>query len=61
VALFRTRSSAVYGIDAQRNDVEVDMHASGSTRDSRMMEMPDVAVYECRERIKSALSNSGFG
>jgi magnesium chelatase family protein len=61
MALFKTQSAAVYGIDAQRIDVEVDMYSSGSPRDSRMVGMPDVAVRESRERIKSALCNSGFG
>jgi len=59
--LFKTQSAAVYGIDAHRIDVEVDMYASGSPRDSRMVGMPDVAVRESHERIKSALINSGFG
>jgi magnesium chelatase family protein len=44
MALFRTRSAAVFGIDAHLIDVEVDMYPGGS-----------------RERIKSALLNSGFG
>jgi magnesium chelatase family protein len=61
MALFKTRSAAVYGIDAHLIDVEVDMYLSGSARDSRMVGMPDVAVRESRERIKSALVNSGFG
>ncbi|MGD0045749.1 MAG: YifB family Mg chelatase-like AAA ATPase [Bryobacteraceae bacterium] len=61
MALFKTQSAAVYGIDAHRIDVEVDMYAYGSPRDSRMVGMPDVAVRESRERIKSALINSGFG
>ncbi|HUB34933.1 MAG TPA: YifB family Mg chelatase-like AAA ATPase [Bryobacteraceae bacterium] len=61
MALFKTRSAAVYGIDAQVIDVEVDMYSSGSARDSRMVGMPDVAVRESRERIKSAMINSGFG
>jgi len=59
--LFKTRSAAVYGIDAHLIDVEVDMFASGSARDSVMVGMPDTAVRESRERIKSALINSGFG
>ena len=29
MALFKTRSAAVYGIDAHLIDVEVDMYASG--------------------------------
>jgi magnesium chelatase family protein len=61
MALFKTRSAAVYGIDAHLIDVEVDMFSSGSARDSVMVGMPDVAVRESRERIKSALINSGFG
>jgi magnesium chelatase family protein len=61
MALFKTRSAAVYGIDAHVIDVEVDMYSSGSARDSRMVGMPDVAVRESRERIKSAMINSGFG
>jgi len=61
MALFKTRSAAVYGIDARVIDVEVDLYSSGSARDSRMVGMPDVAVRESRERIKSAMMNSGFG
>src|SRR5438309_10949467 len=61
MALFKTRSAAVYGIDAHLIDVEVDMFSSGSARDSVMVGMPDIAVRESRERIKSALINSGFG
>lgn len=61
MALFRTRSAAVYGIDAHLIDVEVDMYPSGSARDFVTVGMPDTAVRESRERIKSALLNSGFG
>src|SRR5690349_2234005 len=61
MALFTTRSAAVYGIDAHPIDVEVDMYSSGSARDSVMVGMPDTAVRESRERIKSAMMNSGFG
>ncbi len=61
MALFRTRSAAVYGIDAHLIDVEVDMYAGGSARDFVTVGMPDTAVRESRERIKSALVNSGFG
>jgi len=61
LSLYRTRSAAVYGIDAQLIDVEVDMYASGSARDFVVVGMPDTAVRESRDRIKSALINSGFG
>src|SRR6266849_619305 len=56
MALFKTRSAAVYGIDAHLIDVEVDMYKSGSARDFITVGMPDTAVRESRERI-----NSGFG
>ena len=58
--LFKTRSAAIYGIDAHLIDVEVDLYSYGSARDTRMVGMPDVAVRESRERIKSALINSGL-
>src|ERR1041384_5973375 len=61
MALFKTRSAAVYGIDAHLIDVEVDLYSSGTARGFVMVGMPDTAVRESRERIKSALINSGFG
>src|SRR6266513_1970143 len=60
MALYRTRSAAVFGIEAHLIDVEVDRYAS-SQRDFITVGMPDTAVRESRERIKSALINSGFG
>ena len=59
--LFKTRSAAVYGINAHPVDVEVDLYRSGMARDFMLVGMPDTAVRESRERIKSALMNSGFG
>ncbi|MGA3096225.1 MAG: YifB family Mg chelatase-like AAA ATPase [Bryobacteraceae bacterium] len=61
MALFKILSAAVYGIDAHLIDVEVDLYAFGNPKDSVTVGMPDVAVRESRERIKSALLNSGFG
>ena len=61
MALFKAHSAAVYGIDAHLIDVEVDMYPSGTARDFITVGMPDTAVRESRERIKSALVNSGFG
>jgi len=60
VALFLAKSAAVYGIEAHVIDVEVDMYP-GAGRDFITVGMPDTAVRESRERIKSALLNSGFG
>jgi magnesium chelatase family protein len=59
--LFKTRSAAVFGIDAHPVEVEVDLYRSGMARDFMLVGMPDTAVKESRERIKSALMNSGFG
>jgi magnesium chelatase family protein len=61
VALYRTRSAAIFGIDALPIDVEVDMYPTSSPRDFITVGMPDTAVRESRERIKSALINSGYG
>ena len=61
MALFRTFSAAIQGIDAHVIDVEVDMYPAGTSRDFVTVGMPDAAVKESRERIKSALLNSGFG
>lgn len=61
MALFRTYSAALQGIDAHLIDVEVDMYPAGTNRDFVTVGMPDAAVKESRERIKSALLNSGFG
>src|SRR5947208_8519421 len=60
MALFRIRSAAVFGIDAHMIDVEIDMYP-GNNRDFITVGMPDTAIRESRERIKSALINSGFG
>jgi magnesium chelatase family protein len=59
--LFRTRSAAVFGIEAQPIEVEVDLYSGGSARDFVVVGMPDTAVKESKERIKSALANCGFG
>ena len=61
MALFKTKSAAVFGIDAQLIEVEVDLYQTGTPRDFVMVGMPDIAVRESRERIKSALFHSGFG
>jgi magnesium chelatase family protein len=39
---------------------QVDLYPSGTARDFVTVGMPDTAVRESRERIKSALLNSGF-
>jgi magnesium chelatase family protein len=60
MALFKTRSAAIYGVDALMIDVEVDMYL-GKAGDFVTVGLPDTAVRESRERIKSSLINAGFG
>jgi magnesium chelatase family protein len=59
--LFRTQSAAIFGIEARRIDIEVDVYPGGHERDFVLVGMPDTAVRESRQRIKSALANSGYG
>jgi magnesium chelatase family protein len=59
--LFKSRSAAVYGIDANIIDVEVDF--SGVVMDKEQFNtvgLPDAAVRESRDRVRSAIRNSGF-
>jgi magnesium chelatase family protein len=57
--LFKAFSAAVYGIDAYLVEVEVDV-GPGKPGDFNVVGLPDIAVKESRERIKSALRNCGF-
>lgn len=57
--LFKTLSASVYGIDACLVEVEVDV-GSARMQDFNVVGLPDNAVKESRERIKSALKNCGF-
>ena len=50
----------MFGIDAWPVDVEVDLYKTGMAKDFTLVGMPDTAVRESRERIKSALHNGGF-
>ncbi len=60
MALFKTRSAAIYGVDARLIDVEVDMYM-GNPKDFITVGLPDTAVRESRERIKSSLVHTGVG
>ncbi len=57
--LFKTLSASVHGIDAYLVEVEVDVGSARMT-DFNVVGLPDNAVKESRERIKSALRNCGF-
>ncbi|MGB8509841.1 MAG: YifB family Mg chelatase-like AAA ATPase [Pyrinomonadaceae bacterium] len=62
--LFRTQSAAVYGIDADLVDIEVDLSPARGESDSpssvTIVGLPDLAVRESRERIRAAINNSAF-
>lgn len=51
-------SAALMGIDAVKIGVEVDV--SGGLPKQIIVGLPDTAVQEARERVKSALKNAGF-
>ena len=56
--LARINSAAVLGIDAYAVQVEVDI--SRGLRTFTTVGLPDAAVRESRERVESAIRNSGF-
>jgi len=56
--LFKTHSAAVFGIDAYLVEVEVDISAGQPL--FLTVGLPDAAVRESRERIKSAIKNCGL-
>src|ERR1035441_8812326 len=58
--LFKTRSAAVYGIDAHIIDVEVDFSGVVEKMEFSTVGLPDAAVRESRDRVRSAIKNSGF-
>src|ERR671916_3544049 len=61
--LFRTLSAAVYGIDADLVDIEVDLTPVRGESDQAppvtIVGLPDAAVRESRERIRAAIQNCG--
>jgi magnesium chelatase family protein len=61
IMLFKALSAAVYGIDANLIDVEVDY--SGVVMDKDVFHtvgLPDAAVRESRDRVRAAIKNSGY-
>lgn len=61
---FSTRSAAVYGIDADLVEVEVDLTPARGESDFApsvtIVGLPDAAVRESRERIRAAVNNSAY-
>src|SRR5712664_1453273 len=59
--LYKTLSAAVYGIDASIIEVEVDVSGIKTTEDHfHTVGLPDAAVRESRDRVRSALKNCGY-
>src|SRR6201993_4710805 len=59
--LFKTQSAAVFGIDANIIEVEVDISPSRSQEENfQTVGVPDAAVRESRERVRAALRNCGY-
>ena len=57
--LFKTRTGAVYGIEARPVEVEVNI-SPGGNGDFQIVGLPDSAIRESRPRIRAAVRNSGF-
>ena len=59
--LFKVLSAAVYGIDANLIDVEVDYSGAVTEKDIfHTVGLPDAAVRESRDRVRAAIKNSGY-
>jgi len=59
--LVRTNSTALFGIDAIPVEIEINAISSGDQEGFvTIVGLPDAAVRESRERVKSALFSSGF-
>jgi len=55
---FKLPSAAVVGIDCEPMEIEVDIH-KGQTN-FQIVGLPDTSIREAKERIYSAIKNSGF-
>src|SRR5881394_4119251 len=59
--LYKTLSAAVYGIDANIVEVEVDVSGVKTNEDHfHTVGLPDAAVRESRDRVRAALKNCGY-
>lgn len=62
--LFLTQSAAVFGIDALVVDIEANLRTASGDGDQTpaitIVGLPDTAVRESRERIRAAITNSGY-
>jgi len=56
--LAKVYSAAVYGVDAF--EVEIEVNAGGGLPNIIIVGLPDTAVKESRDRVTTAISNSGY-
>ncbi len=56
--LAKIYSAAVYGVDAY--EVEIEVNASGGSPVIVVVGLPDVAVKESKDRVTTAIQNSGY-
>lgn len=57
--LARVHSHLLHGIDAHHCEVEVDLEEGGENRQT-VVGLPDAAVTESLQRVRSALTNAGY-
>src|SRR5437899_1309993 len=56
--LAKIYSAAVYGVDAY--EVEIEVNGAGGDPNIIIVGLPDAAVKESRDRVTTAISNSGY-
>ena len=56
--LAKIYSAAVYGVDAY--EVEIEVTAAGGDPNIVIVGLPDAAVRESRDRVTTAIANSGY-
>ena len=56
--LAKVYSAAVQGVDAY--EVEVEVNAAGGKPLVVVVGLPDAAVKECKDRVTTAVANSGY-
>jgi Predicted ATPase with chaperone activity len=56
--LAKIYSAAVYGVDAY--EVEIEVNGAGGDPVIVIVGLPDAAVKESRDRVTTAISNSGY-
>ena len=56
--LAKVHSGAVYGVDAY--PVEIEVNTGGGDPQTVIVGLPDAAVKESKDRVGTALTNSGY-